>query len=340
MDNQPRGIPPPADVRIAEKPMPMELKLPEAVRQEAVKGATRILKSLGTYDPESDTFKIHENRPDAVLVLLRSARLPLETVRAYLGSHRIEGELPPIIETGIGKAGVSVFFSDHHEGLGHDTEEDDSDIETLKDPTYQEWLDMEDNSVVKHIVHGLQSAVSPAPRRLLVVDDARGSGITFEKTLPPILKAAYGPGVSYETVLEFPEPLPRGKGWELSIIDENFPGVTKGQRHILHELIKGLLDRRILEREREFIHDPQARKEYDRELARLSKPDEDFIPITDEGAIKLLAYHSKLYTLDEQGVTATDLYRSLENTFGTGYLLQLPELAKNAFAQLSEGIAL
>jgi hypothetical protein len=116
------------------------------------------------------------------------------------------------------------------------------------------------------------------------------------KNPTPILKAAYGPDVSYETVLEFQEPLPRGKGWEQLIIDENYPGITKGQRHVLHELIKGLLDRRILERERDFIHDPEARSEYDRELARLSKPGEDFIPVTDVGALKLLAFHSKLYT--------------------------------------------
>jgi hypothetical protein len=57
-------------------------------------------------------------------------------------------------------------------------------LNTLKDPTYEEWLGMDNNLVVKRIVDGLRPAASPAPRRLLVVDDARGSGVTFEKPYP------------------------------------------------------------------------------------------------------------------------------------------------------------
>jgi|GEM_PF-5022850 len=330
-----RPAPPPTDTaqvlaRLEARVMP-ELMLPEPVARDVAEGTGRVLSAI--VQQEKSGYAVRPDAPDAVVFLLRSARLPGTAIRSFLERDDVKGNQPLLMEAALGKI-VPLLHIDEL------SEDDDAVDEATYDvgahlPAFRQWANRPDNPVIAPIRGQLLAQADGRHiRNVLVVDDAASTGETRRFTAPEVLRAIFGKDLVIADDVLFSS----FSGWEYNIIDASFGELDAVQRHILHEMIKGSVDERVIRREIQFLKDAGLKTALEETLSvqhTLGTEPYPLIPLSNRSSLDLLEYHSQLYHPDKQ--SERPLERLIER-FGEQDILALPQKAEALFRQVADRV--
>ena len=329
-----------------ETPFPQEIVLPTEIRGPLIDGSTQALANIIELDKDSNGYVVKEDAPDIVIIPLRSARLTAEPVRTFLEKHQgqIAGDLPVFLESPIGKV-IPASYIDSLDSKGVDA--DDAEELNIGDvlDDFNTWVADPDNTVTQPIITDIRNANKKRDKevsRVLVLDDAvghivdanQGTGETLTYTAPAILKAALGESITISTQAVLPD---NAGAWEYSIVDENFPGIeSKATRFFMHELMKGTLDARTLQREGQFIPNQSERKWLlDTLDEKQSEKGYPILTISDRDTLRMLEHLTWQFNQSEKRFSIVE---KLEEQYGLENLLELPQLTKKSFESTASEI--
>ena len=331
-----------------ENPFPQEIILSNEARNNLIAGSSKALSTIIEPEKDSGGYVVKKDAPDIVLLPLRSASLTAEPMQEFLKTHqdKITGDLPEILESPIGKV-IPALYIDHLVSEGMD--EDDAeklDIGTVLDE-FNTWVADPNNAVTRPIILDIKTTETNNGEEIshiLVLDDAvgkvvdadAGTGETLTYTAPAILRVALGDDITISSQVVLPD---NAGAWEYAIVDENFPGVdSKATRFFMHELMKGTLDARTLQREGQFIPDQKEREEFmDTLKTKRSSENSPIIKITDRDSLKMLEQLTWQFNQSEERFSIVE---NLEEEYGLENLLALPKLTKKAFASLASEVTI